>query len=67
MIICSCCGRDIDAILQDNCSATPGYPLCEDCAGIHGIWQPDMNDYGLERVQAEYDRQEPKNESEEES
>lgn len=32
MQICSKCGRDIDAIGQDNMSATPGYPLCEDCA-----------------------------------
>ena len=47
MLICSCCGRDIDAIGQDNCSFMPDYPLCEDCA------------------QAEYDRQELQNESEE--
>lgn len=33
MLICSKCGRDINAIGQDNMSATPGYPLCEDCAG----------------------------------
>lgn len=31
---CSSCGRDIDAIGQDNCSHTLGYPLCEDCAGV---------------------------------
>lgn len=30
MIICSCCGRDIDAIGQDNVSYTYN-PLCEDC------------------------------------
>ena len=32
MLICSECGRDIDAIGQDNCSCILGYPLCEDCA-----------------------------------
>jgi hypothetical protein len=33
---CSSCGRDIDAIGQDNCSSVPGQPLCEDCAGVSG-------------------------------
>ena len=31
MIICSSCGRDIDAIGQDNVSYDLN-PLCEDCA-----------------------------------
>lgn len=31
-IICRVCGRDIDAIGQDNMS-TGGAPICEDCAG----------------------------------
>lgn len=31
-MICSICGRDLDAIGQDNMSMTPGEPLCEDCA-----------------------------------
>ncbi len=29
-IICRCCGRDINAIGQDNMSTTSS-PLCEDC------------------------------------
>ena len=32
MIICSQCGRDIDAIGQDNVSCDLNKPLCEDCA-----------------------------------
>jgi hypothetical protein len=28
---CVSCGRDINAIGQDNMSFTPGRPLCEDC------------------------------------
>lgn len=34
MIICSCCGRDIDAIGCDNVSEIPGQPLCEDCSRV---------------------------------
>lgn len=34
MIVCVNCGRDIDAIGQDNCSCILGEPLCEDCAGV---------------------------------
>jgi len=34
-MICSCCGRDIDAIGQDNCSYTLGSPLCEDCVRVN--------------------------------
>lgn len=30
-MICVCCGRDINAIGQDNVSFVPGQPLCEDC------------------------------------
>lgn len=30
-IICSECGRDIDAIYQDNMSVICERPLCEDC------------------------------------
>lgn len=29
-LICSCCGRDINAINQDNMSHT-NRPICEDC------------------------------------
>lgn len=29
-LICSCCGRDINALGQDNMSCNE-YPLCEDC------------------------------------
>lgn len=32
-MICVNCGRDINAIGQDNVSYVPGQPLCEDCAG----------------------------------
>ena len=31
-VICSSCGRDIDALGQDNMSCTRD-PLCEDCFG----------------------------------
>lgn len=31
-MICIYCGRDIDAIGQDNCSYTLGEPICEDCS-----------------------------------
>lgn len=34
MIICSVCGRDIDAIGQDNMSYDM-HPLCEDCARVN--------------------------------
>lgn len=37
MIICSNCGRDIDAIGQDNVSYDM-YPLCEECARKMNIW-----------------------------
>lgn len=30
-IICRCCGRDINAIGQDNMSSRLGSPMCEDC------------------------------------
>lgn len=33
-IICDMCGRDINAIGQDNVSFVPGSPLCEDCYNI---------------------------------
>lgn len=37
MIICSVCGRDIDAIGQDNISY--GFsPICEDCNEITEKW-----------------------------
>lgn len=39
-IICVECGRDINAIGQDNMSREPLQPLCEDCAS-------DLN-YGIE-------------------
>jgi hypothetical protein len=32
-IICDTCGRDINAIGQDNCSYIAGSPMCEDCYG----------------------------------
>ena len=31
-MICSYCGRDIDALGQVNVSCVPGEPMCEDCA-----------------------------------
>lgn len=30
-MICVICGRDINAIGQDNLSCLSGYPMCEDC------------------------------------
>lgn len=41
---CSCCGRDIDAIGQDNCSCVIGSPLCEDCAGVSNYNPEDYPD-----------------------
>lgn len=32
-LICSCCGRDLNAICQANMSYRPGYVECEDCSG----------------------------------
>lgn len=48
MIICAECGRDIDAIGQDNMSHSPNFALCEDCAavGVHGDRFPD-NSYSF--------------------
>lgn len=37
MIICSVCGRDIDAIGQDNVSYGSN-PICEDCAAKQQEW-----------------------------
>lgn len=39
MIICSCCGRDINALGQDNMGYSPSYALCEDCAGIEEMYE----------------------------
>lgn len=33
-MICVVCGRDINAIGQDNVSYISGKPMCEDCCGI---------------------------------
>ena len=33
-LYCSCCGRDLNAIYQDNISDNPHKPLCEDCSGL---------------------------------
>lgn len=30
-MICQYCKRDIDAIGQEDVSAIPGHPICEDC------------------------------------
>ena len=40
-MICVECGRDINAIGQDNVSCVPGYPLCEDCAGIKEVYDEE--------------------------
>ena len=51
-VICSRCGRDIDAIGQDNVSYTRE-PVCEDCADrcgdcVHYVgWGDCKLDYGL--------------------
>lgn len=42
-LICSCCGRDINAIGQDNVSYIPNRPLCEDCA--NGKFTMDNDEY----------------------
>ena len=34
-MICESCGRNLDAIGQDNVSYTPGVVICEDCAGVN--------------------------------
>lgn len=44
MIICSVCGRDIDAIGQDNMSYGSS-PICEDCSRKTLQWlYSDLND-----------------------
>lgn len=50
---CSSCGRNIDAIGQDNVSCVPGSPLCEDCAG----GSRDFNDYPDENFEEEDDEE----------
>lgn len=47
---CSRCGRDIDAIGQDNCSCIPSKPLCEDCAVATDDYPeyPDHEEEGIE-------------------
>lgn len=42
-MICVKCGRDINAIGQDNVSYIPGYPLCEDC-GLVETQSIDLGD-----------------------
>lgn len=37
MVICNMCGRDIDAISQDNVSYGSN-PICEDCAAKQQNW-----------------------------
>lgn len=39
-LICVHCGRDINAIWQDNMSEIPGSPMCEDC--YNGSYHPGM-------------------------
>lgn len=41
-MICVLCGRDINAIGQDNVSCVPGYPVCEDC--LNGGTDDDIED-----------------------
>lgn len=47
-LICSCCGRDINAIGQDNVSYIPNRPLCEDCANRNMLdddfWEDEDED-----------------------
>ena len=49
MIYCCNCGRDMDAIGQDNISPFSGYPLCEDCG---------VDDKVLKEVQEVYENDE---------
>ena len=39
-MICVVCGRDLNAIGQDNVSYIPGQPLCEDC-GLDCSYEED--------------------------
>lgn len=51
-IICSCCGRDINAIGQDNMSYTNS-PLCEDCFDIANVRKKMEEEYA--RAEEEYE------------
>jgi predicted amidophosphoribosyltransferase len=43
MIICSSCGRDLNAIGSDNVSCECGQPMCEDCGRIYAEEQANEN------------------------
>lgn len=40
-VVCSHCGRDIDAIGQDNVSYDH-HPLCEDCGGVRSAGEEQI-------------------------
>lgn len=51
-LICSCCGRDIDSLGQDNMSYN-NKPLCEDCYngnvfGFDNDFEDDEEDFEWE-------------------
>lgn len=52
---CYVCGRDIDALGQDNVSVTPGYPLCEDC-GYDSHEEDDFYPSYYSRTPNDYER-----------
>lgn len=45
-MICVICGRDINAIGQDNVSCISGYPMCEDCVDDWDLQELDWPDPG---------------------
>lgn len=46
-IICADCGRDINALGQNNMSYSNSYALCEDCARVQESYSYDypLDDY----------------------
>ena len=49
-IKCSYCGRDLNAIGQDNLADTNDYVICEDCAGMSK--QPSNDDLMMYQIQS---------------
>lgn len=47
-MICVICGRDINAIGQDNVSCISGYPMCEDCVDDWDLQELDWPDPGAQ-------------------
>ena len=55
-MICVFCGRDINAIGQDNVSPVSGYPFCEDCD--NHLTQKDIQELQLRAEREQYEDEE---------